>query len=140
MLIDNLGLLRADGSSPRVATTEAGSILLTKDSTTGKRVIDISKTGLRGIPIVVVTDDDTGDCCTGTDWLIVTIEASDTLIFTSKEVVATFPKLTTGANGTLMVRRVHTQKKYLRSVITESGSGVFGIDFLIFIGTGLMNT
>jgi len=141
MIIDALGMLRYDGSSPDLGTaTEDGSVTLTRDGTTGKVVIMINKTGKNGIPIVVVTDDDTG---TSTDrTLTVTIEAADELAFdTTQEVVATFPVVTHGASATLMVRRVHTQKKYLRSVITLANSnGTMAVDFMVFIGTGLMNT
>jgi hypothetical protein len=140
MLVDNLGLLRADGSSPRVTATEAGATSLTRDSVTGRAVIDLRKTGLRGVPVVVVTDDDTG---TSTDkTLTVTVEAADELAFdTTDEVVATFPAVSHGDLATLMVRRVHTQKRYLRSVITAAGAdGTISVDFLIFIGLGLMNT
>lgn len=139
MIIDELGLLRGDGSSPRVTNTEAGSESLVRDATTGKVMVQVSKTPQRGIPVAVLTDDDTG---TSTDkTLTVTIEASDAADFGSGvEVVATFPAVTHGDEGTLMVRRVHTQKKYLRSVITAAGSnGTISVDFLIAITHGLMN-
>ena len=140
MIIDSLGMLRADGSSPRVGDTEAGSVSLTRDATTGKVVLDIRKTPQRGLPIVVLTDDDTG---TSTDkTLTVTIEAADELAFNvTNEVVATFPAVSHGAKATLMVRRVHTQKRFLRSVITLAGTtGTIAVDFLIFIGHSWMNT
>ena len=140
MIIDSLGMLRADGSSPRIGATEAGSVSLTRDATSGKVVLDIRKTPQRGLPIVVLTDDDTG---TSTDkTMTVTIEAANELAFdTTNEVVATFPAVSHGAKATLMVRRVHTQKKYLRSVITLAGAdGTIAVDFLIFIGHSWMNT
>lgn len=140
MLIDELGLLRGDGSSPAVTATEAGSVSLTRDATTGKVVIDIRKTGKDGIPIVAITGDDGG---TSTDkTLTLTIEAANELAFdTTDEVVATFPAVTHGDTGTLMIRRVHTQKRYIRSVITAAGSdGTISVNFIIFIGvSGLMN-
>ena len=140
MIIDSLGMLRADGSSPRIGDTEAGSVSLTRDATSGKVVLDVRKTPQRGLPIVVLTDDDTG---TSTDkTMAVTIEAANELAFdTTNEVVATFPAVSHGALATLMVRRVHTQKKYLRSVITLAGAdGTIAVDFLIFIGHSWMNT
>jgi hypothetical protein len=138
MLIDEQGMLRADGSSPRVTATEAGSTSLTRDATTGKVVVPIYKTAQKGLPIVCIND---ADIETSTDkTLTVTIEASDALNFSSPEVVATFPAVSHGAGANLMVRRVHTQKRYLRSVITLAGSnGDISVDFLIFIGTGAMN-
>ena len=139
MIVDNLGLLRGDGSSPAVTATEAGSTSLTRDGTTGKVVIQINKTGKDGIPIVVVNAADGG---TSTDKaVVVTIEASDALNFSSPEVVATFPSVAHGAAAGLMVRRIHTQKKYIRSVCTLSGSnGTYSVVFFIFIGTSLVNT
>lgn len=138
MVIDSLLLLRADGSSPRVTATEAGSTSLDKDATTGKRVVAVNKTGKDGIPVVVVNDADSG---TSTDKaVVVTIEASDATAFSTPEVVATFPSVGHGAAANLMVRRVHTQKKYLRSVCTLSGTnGTYSVDFLIFLGTAIMN-
>ena len=94
---------------------------------------------MNGIPVVVITDDDTG---TSTDkTLVVTIEAANELAFNvTQEVVATFPAVTHGDVGTLMIRRVHTQKRYLRSVVTAAGSnGTISADVLIFITSGLMN-
>ena len=141
MLIDALGMLRADGSSPRISDTEAGSISLTRDATTGKVVIEIRKTGKNGLPIVVMADPDTG---TSTDKsAVVTIEAANELAFdTTQEVVATFPAVTyADLTEKFMVRRVHTAKKYLRSVITFAGAnGTLTRDFVIVIGHALMNT
>lgn len=138
MILDYLGMLRGDGSSPAVTATEAGATSLTRDATTGKVVVPIYKTGKNGIPVCAVTGDDGG---TSTDkTLVLTIEADDAVAFSSPEVVATFPTVTHGDTGTLMVRRVHTQKRYLRSVITAAGSdGTISVDFLVFITHGLMN-
>lgn len=139
MIMDNLGLLRGDGSSPRVTATEAGHDSKTRDATTGQAVIEIVGTPQKGLPIVVLTDADTG---TSTDkTLVATIEACDAEDFASgEEVVATFPAVTHGDEGLFMVRRIHTQKKYIRCVITAAGSdGTISVDFLIFIGNALMN-
>ena len=139
MIIDALGMLRADGNSPRITGTEDGSTSLTRDATTGQVVVGVYKTPQRGIPIVVLTDDDTGTSSDKT--LVTTIEAADELAFdATNEVVATFPAVTHGDKGTLMVRRVHTQKKYLRSVVTLAGEdGTISVDLLVVIGHALMN-
>ncbi|MGW8177226.1 MAG: hypothetical protein ACWGQW_00295 [bacterium] len=139
MIMDDLGLLRGDGSAPGVSATEAGSVSLTRDATTGKVVLDIRKTGKDGLPIVCITGDDGG---TSTDkTLTLTIEAADELAFdTTDETVATFPAVSHGDTGTLMVRRIHTQKQYIRTVITAAGSdGTIDVDFLVFVGHELMN-
>jgi hypothetical protein len=140
MLLDDLVSLREGGTSPRVTATEAGSVSETRDATTGKMVAQVNSTGKDGIPIIVIADPDTG---TSNDKsVVVTIEAADELAFdTTQEVVATFPAITyADLTAKFMVRRVHTAKKYLRSVITLSGSnGTFSRDFTIFIGTGAMN-
>jgi len=137
MLIDSLNMLRADGTSPRVTSTESGATSITRNATTGQAVIDVRKLGLKGVPIVVITDDDTSDCHSEDDGQTVTIEASDTVGFSTTEVVATFPKVLAQASGTTMIRRIHTQYRYLRSVITTS-SGTPSVDFLIFISNGQM--
>ena len=131
MFDENLKL-RDDGSSPRVTATEAGSTSLTRDATTGKAVIQINKMPKNGLPIVVINDADTG---TSTDkTLTVTIEASDTLGSGYAEVVK-FPAVSHGAAAGRMIRRLATQKKYLRSVITAAGSnGTISIDFKVLIG------
>jgi hypothetical protein len=136
MILDDLLKLRDGGSSPAVSATESGSVSLTRDATTGKVVVDVSKMPAEGLPIVVTNVADTG---TSTDkTAIVTIEAADELAFdTTNEVVATFPTYTHGCSAGKAVRRVATQKKYLRSVVTVAGSnGTIGIDFSIFIGIG----
>ena len=141
MLIDALGMLRADGSSPRISATEAGVTSLVRDATTGQVVIMINKTGKNGLPIRVMADPDTG---TSTDkTATVTIETANELAFdTTQEVVATFPAVTyADTTEKSMVRRVHTAKKYLRSVITFAGiNGTLTRDFVIVIGHALMNT
>ena len=141
MLIDELVMLRGDGSSPRVDATEDGSTSLTRDAGTGKAVVQINKTPKKGIPIVVVHDADTNSPTSNDREIVVTIEAADELDFNvTDELVATFPAVTFGASAGLMVRRIHTDKKYIRSVLTASGSNnTISVDFLIFAGIGLMN-
>ena len=138
MIIDALGLLRADGTSPTITATEAGYTLLTRHAATGKVVLDIRKTPQKGLPIVVVS---TLVGITNRSF-VVTIEAANELAFdTTKEVVATFPAVAVTGLA-FMVRRIHTQKQYIRSVITVTdGGGPAGTgDFLIYIGHALMNT
>jgi len=136
MIIDQLGMLRADGSSPAITATEAGSTSLVRDATTGKVVIGVYKTPQKGLPVVVMSK------LAGITnrSFVVTIEASNTL-FANPEVVATFPAVNADGQA-FMVRRVHTQKKYLRSVITvtDGGTPAGNGDFLIVIGHALMET
>ena len=54
MLVDNLGILRGDGSNGTITATESGATSLSADATTGKRVIPINKTGRCGIPVAMV--------------------------------------------------------------------------------------
>ncbi len=141
MLLDGLGLLRGDGSSPLVTATEAGATSLTRDATTGKAAIAIHSTGKDGIPIVVIAAADTG---TSTDKeATVTIEGADNLDFSTggKDTLATFPtQAHDGQTAITMIRRIHTKRKYIRSVITVTGSnGTFSRDYLIFITSGLMD-
>ena len=139
MITDYLGLLKADGTATGVTATEAGSVLLTKDATTGKRVLDIRKTGQKGLPVVVISGTDAGNSADST-WTV-TIEACASYTdWTDKETVATFPAESFGSAGTLMVRRIHTQLRYIRSVITVTGTiGTSSKSFLIFVGHELMN-
>lgn len=139
MILDNLGLLRGDGSSPTITTTEAGYTSTTRHGTTGRAVVPVYKTGYAGIPVCVLYNmTDGGD---HTRAFRVTVEACDLENFASgEEVAATFPIVTVAAGKVFHVRRVHTQKKYLRSVITCTTAGDAGtLDALIFITHGLMN-
>lgn len=137
MLIDKLVMLRGDGSSSTISDTEAGATSLVRDATTGKVVVPINKTGRCGLPVVAIVD---GSTIVGRVYTI-TIEASDAANFGSGvDVVATFPTVSTNGTQTF-IRRIHTQKKYIRSVITKTTAGVSGdIDALIFVTTGLMDT
>ena len=132
-MLDALLVLRGGGSSPAVTGTEAGATSLTRDATTGKAVIEVDKLPLGGMAIVVTHAADGG---TSTDkTLTVTIEASDTLT-TGYATVATFPVISHGAAANKMVRRIASQKKYLRSVITAAGSnGTISVDVKIHVGT-----
>ena len=147
MILDDLGLLRGDGSAGAISDTEAGVVDATdRDATTGQIVLDIKKTGKNGIPVVVITDPALV-AATYDRQFVVTIQASDSLsdwtLGTHMDVVATFPATSATIADAIvtMVRRVHTQKRYLRSVITRSVTGTNGTcDFLIFITHGLMDT
>ena len=140
MLVDNLLILRGDGTSSAIDNTEAGHNSVTRDSDTGRAVVAVNKTAKKGIPVGMVTNPTTGG--DGTRAFTVTIEASDAVAFGSGvEVVATFPAFTVASGDGFMVRRVHTQKKYLRSVVTRSTAGDAGtVDPFIFLGIGLMAT
>ena len=134
---DDLLKLRIGGTA--ITATESGATSTTRSG--AKAVIEIDKCPLEGIPIEVLATIDTGS--TGTGTMIVTIEASDTEA-SGYIVVATFPTLisTTTAYqaATRMVRRVATQKKYLRSVITVvAGTGTVSRDFVINVGVGLVD-
>ena len=133
-------LLKLKTAITAVTATEAGWTTLTRDDTTGQVVVDISKCPLGGIPIEVLATADTGTLAAG-GTMIVTIEASDTLA-SGYIVVATFPTITQATTTTQaairMVRRVATQKKYLRSVITVAGGDPSRF-FTITVGVGLVD-
>jgi len=135
---DDLLKLRSGGTTEEVTATEAGSITLTRDATTGKVVVQIDKCPEGGIPIEVICDADTGTSSDKT--MIVTIEASDSLA-TGYIVVATFPTMTFADTAAIrFVRRIATQKKYLRSVITVAGSnGTISRAIEILVGVGLVD-
>ena len=130
---DALLLLKADGAA--VTATDAGWTTLTKDATTGKIVVQIDKCPMGGIPIEVLATADTGTSSDKT--MIVTIEASDELA-SEWIVVATFPTISYDDTAAVrFVRRVATQRKYLRSVITVAGSdGTISRYFTITAGIG----
>ncbi len=98
--------------------------------------MQIDKCPAEGIPIEVVATADTGTSAGGGTH-VVTIEASDTLA-TGYIVVATFPTITQAdashQAAIRMVRRVATQKKYLRSVITRAANGDSSISRFYEIG------
>ena len=108
-----------------VTSTESGWTTLTRDATTGQIVVEIDKCPEEGIPIEVIATADTGTTAGGGTH-VVTIEASDTLA-SGYITVATFPTITQAdaahQAAIRMVRRVGTQKKYLRSVITRAAAG-----------------
>ena len=133
---DALLLLKADGAA--VTATDAGWTTLTEDATTGKIVVQIDKCPVEGIPIEVVATADTGSSNDKT--MIVTIEASDELA-SEWIVVATFPTIAYDNTAACrFVRRVATQLKYLRSVITVAGSnGTISREFTITVGIGLVD-
>jgi len=121
-----------------VTSTESGWTTLTRDSTTGRVVVQIDKCPMGGIPIEVVYTIDTGTEG-GDGTMIVTIQASDTLD-SGYITVATFPTITQATAmrpAGRMVRRIATQKKYIRSVITVSaGTGAPSRYFTISVGIG----
>jgi hypothetical protein len=135
-------LLKLKTSVTAVTSTESGWTTETRDATTGQVVVQVNKCPEGGIPIEVVATADTGTA-SGGGTHVVTIEASDTLA-TGYIVVATFPTITQVAAKQValrMVRRVATQKKYLRSVITRAAAGDSSISrfYTISVGVGLVD-
>ena len=133
MVLDQELRLRDGGSAPEVDAAETGWTTLTRDTLTGQVVVEINKAPvLRGLAVVVVHPADT-NADNSTDLLVVEIQASDTLD-SAYATIATFPAIVHSCVANLMVRRIHTQKKYLRSKITWV-SGDADLAFLdIFVG------
>jgi len=131
-------LLKLKIAAAAVTSTDAGWTTKSRDSTTGKVVVEIDKCPAGGIPIEVIAAADTGTSSDKT--MIVTIEASDELA-TEWLVVATFPTITYADTAALrFVRNISTQLKYLRSVITVAGSnGTISRIFEIHVGVGLLD-
>lgn len=142
MILDYLLRLRDGGTTVLVDDTEAGTTTtLSRVATTGQSVIQVSKTGLRGLAIIVVNT--TGEYTTTADTFVVTIQAADEEDFDGGagtiDTVATFPSFpetgsTKAIAANIMVRRISTQKKYLRSVLAASASLATGMTVGIFIG------
>lgn len=143
MAYDELMRLREGGSSPRVTATEAGATSTTRDATTGKVIVDIGAGGTphEGLAVDAIADADTG---TSTDkTLTLTIEACDSATFASGEVtVATFTAQSySDTAAKFMRRRIHTDKRYLRSVITAAGSnGTISREYKIYVTNVGMET
>ncbi len=139
MLIDELAILRGDGSNSDINAAEDGYTSMTRDATTGRAVIKVDKTAKKGIPICVITKPVGG--CDRT--FNVVIEAADAENFsgTVDNMVAVFPACGLEASGSeFFVRRIHTQKKYIRTRIYCEAAGTTGTcDFLVFAGIGLMD-
>lgn len=135
---DDLLKLKTVTATPTTAT-EAGVTSLTRDGTTGQVVVEIDKCPEGGIPIEVIASADTGTSNDKTH--TVTIEGSDALAFTTKSVCATFPSTTYASTAAVrMVRRIATQYKYIRSVITLTGSnGTMSRFYEINVGVGLID-
>ena len=143
MVLDELLRLRDDGTTTTVDDDEAGTTLaLSRVATTGQSVIDLRKTpSIKGLACVLVHG--TGTLTTTGDTFVVTIEASDESDFATAgdiDTIATFPALVeTGATAAIaanmMVRRIHTKKQYVRSVLTASAALATGVsDLHIFLG------
>jgi len=132
-------LLKLKTAITAVTATEAGWTTETRDGTTGQVVIQVNKCPEGGIPIEVKAAADTGTLAGGGTH-VVTIEASDTLA-SGYITVATFPTITqaTAAKqaALTMVRRIATQKKYIRSVITRAAAGDSSISRLYEISGGV---
>ena len=135
MILDDLLKLRSGGSAPLVTATENGPTSLTRDGTTGKVVVQINKMPADGLPVIVLAAADAG---TSTDKsLAVTIEASDTLASGYVQVASFTAQTYADKTAKKMVRKIATQMKYLRSVITAAGSnGTISRDYKIYLGIG----
>lgn len=148
MILDQLLRLRDGGSAVDTKTTtpEVGVITLPQGS--GAAVVPINKTALRGLAVVVINTlpVDTGTV-TGEATFIVKIESSDELDFVQDadndvNTIATFPAVLAAIDGgkaNLVVRRVHTQQKYVRSVIDATCAGTPASNYItanfdIFVG------
>lgn len=135
MILDQLLRLRDGGTNPEVDAAETGWATLTRDPLTGAVIVAINKTPvLRGLAVVVVHPKDTNDD-NSTDNLVVTIEAANELAFNvTQEDICIFPAIVHDCAANLIVRRVHTQKKYIRSKIAWA-DGDADVAFLdIFVG------
>ena len=130
-------LLKIRVATTAVTSTEAGRTTKTRH-TTGAVVVEIDKCPEGGVPIEMIAAADTGTSNDKT--MIVTIEGSDELA-SELLTVATFPTLTyDDTTAVCMVRRVATQLKYLRSVITVAGSnGTISRNFEINVGVSLLD-
>lgn len=132
-------LLKLKTAVTAVTATENGWTTETRDATTGQIVVQVNKCPEGGIPIEVIAAADSGTLA-GEGTHVVTIEASDTLA-SGYIVVATFPTITQAdashQAAIRMVRRVATQKKYLRSVITRAAAGDSSISRLYEIAVGV---
>lgn len=142
MVLDELLRLRDDGTTTTVDDTEAGTTTaLSRVATTGQSVIDLKKTPtVKGLACVLVHG--TGTLTTTGDTFVVTIEASDEADFATAadiDTICTFPALvetgtTKAIAANMMVRRIHTKKRYVRSVLTASAALATGIsDLHIFL-------
>jgi len=143
MILDYNLRLRDGGTTVLVDDSEAGTTTtLSRVATTGQAVLDIRKTPrLRGLACVVTNT--AGVYTTTGDTFVVTIQAANEADFDGGagtiDTVATFPSLVeTGVTAVIaanvMVRRFHTQKRYLRSVLTVSAALDTGVTLGIFVG------
>lgn len=142
MIHDELLQLKMVTTTP-VSETLAGSVTIVPNNATGLAVIEIDKCPMEGIPIEVIAGAEGGNSTNGT--IVVTIEAADTeTVDGSYAVVATFPTLLNNSTANKlakrMVRRIATQKKYLRAVITvTAGNGTISRLMTINVGEGLID-
>lgn len=114
MVFDELMKLRADGASPEVDASETGGDSLTVRTTQGELIIEVNGTPLRGLAVVVVHPLVSGS----SGGFVVSIEAADEIAFNvTNETICTFPSIDDGDAANLLVRRIHTKKKYIRSLI-----------------------
>lgn len=142
MILDYLLRLRDGGTTTTIDASEAGTTTtLSRVATTGQSVIDLKKTNrTHGLSVVVVNG--AGAYTTYTDTFVVTIEGSSEEDFDTAALIQTlitFPHLpetgvTTTIAAGIMVRRLFTQLRYVRSVITVSATLATALTLSIFIG------
>ena len=129
MVLDQLLRLRDGGgviTSKAAGGGEAGVTTTAQGS--GAAVVPVYKTpALRGLAIVAALGGVTNETATPAGTLTITVEAADEDNFSDKETVGTFPAITAPTNGkkfeaSLVIRQVSTQKKLLRTVVTEGAA------------------
>lgn len=143
MVLDYLLRLRDGGASAAITSKttgggEAGATSLTRDTNSGKVVVQVNELAEKGMAVVVaapapsLAGDESGS-------MVVTIEAADELAFNvTNETIATFPTIDKNSVASLKVRRIHTKKKYVRSVVTKGAANdtnyITIADLNIFLG------
>ena len=142
MILDYLLRLRDGGTTALVTATELGTTTtLSRVTTTGQSVLDIRKTNQsRGLSVVVVSST-AGEYTNTGDTYVVTIVAAadgDEDFAGTLETVVTFPAFAeTGATkaiaAQILIRRLLTQKRYIRSVLTASATLATGLTIGIFV-------
>ena len=119
MIHDTLLQLKTLTATP-VTATEAGVTSETRDATTGQAVVEIDKCPQNGLCIEVIASADTGTSSARTQ--TVTLQGCDTVDGTWV-LLTTFPAITYASTGVKrFVKRIGTQYKFLRSVITLANS------------------
>ena len=121
---DQLLRVRDAGSAGSITASEAVYNSLTRDPTTGRCVIAINSTPIKGMAVELSYAAPTGDATARAD---VTLWGSDSSDMSSAVLLATFTQVvcTTGAVAAREVKRFHTRLAYVASkvVITNTVAG-----------------